>query len=290
MEDDAPAREPRVWIVYTPPAPHLAPFVSGYHFMEIDPGGGAVEDIAYPSWAILRFTLGGAPWQAGPGLAPVPGAALFGPTAHATRFRTSGGLLVGAGVTPLGWGRLFAPDAAAFASRISPLSELLGDEAEALRQRLRRHRDEARWGAELDAFFTARLATQPELSHDAAAIHRLLIDPATVSVEQIAAALGVTSRHVARIALRLFGLPPKVLLRRARFLRALLPLRDPDTRPLPERVRALYPDYSRFTRDAQDFLGMSPSAFLAMPRPISDRSTTERTRRLGAPTQSLHWP
>ena len=290
MDEAQGIRAPHVWLVYAPPAPPLVPFVSGYHFMEIDARGGAVDDIAYPSWAILRFTLGGVPWQAGPELADVPRAGLFGPTAYATRFRTSGGLLVGAGVTPLGWGRLFAPDAADFAGRIAPLADLLGDSAETLRQQLRQQHDQAGWTAVLDAFFTARLVAQPELTHDAAAIHRLLIDPATTSVEEIAAALGVSSRHVARIALRLFGLPPKILLRRARFLRALLPLRDLDPRPLPERVRTLYPDYSRFTRDARDFLGMSPSAFLAMPRPISDVSISERTRQLGAPTQSLHRP
>lgn len=283
---------PRVWLVYAPPAPHLAAYVSGYHFMEVDSGGQPVDDIAYPSWAILRFTLGGVPWQAGSidAMAEVPGAALFGPSANAVHFRTSGGLLVGAGVTPLGWGRLFAPDAARFANRIAPLDELLGSDAEALRQRLRRRHDEIGWTAELDAFFTARLASQPELPGDAAAIHRLLVDPDTPSVEAIAAEVGVTARHVGRIARRLFGLPPKLLLRRARFLRALLPLRQADSATLPDRVRAHYPDYSHFTRDSRAFLGMAPTAFLAMSRPISDLSTTERTRSLGAPAQALHQP
>jgi hypothetical protein len=35
---------------------------------------------------------------------------------------------------------------------------------------------------------------------------------------------------------------------------------------------------------------MSPAAFVAMPRPISDASTIERSLKLGAPAQALHRP
>jgi AraC-like DNA-binding protein len=284
---------PRVWLTYARPAAHLAAYVSGYHCMEVVTGSaGQISDLAYPSWSVLRIMLGGTPWQAGLAgqLAPVPDAAVFGPSSHATHFQTTGGLLVGAGITPLGWVRMFAADASTFANRIAPLDELVGAAAAPFRQRLRQCSTEVEWNAEFDAFFTARLAASPEVSEDVVAVHRMLIDPQATTVEAIARKLDITPRHVGRIALHMFGLPPKVLLRRARFLRALLPLRAPDPRPLPERVRPHYPDYSHFTRDCRAFLGMSPSAFVAMPRPISDVSTSERTRQLGAPAQALHVP
>jgi AraC-like DNA-binding protein len=284
---------PHIWFAYCQPADHLRAFVSGYHFVEIDTGSADfLEDFNFPGWTLLRFTLGGAPWLAriGGDYAPVPAAALFGVTSQATWIRTFGGLMVGAGVTPLGWARLFHADAADYANRATPLATVLGDRAEALRIRLRKCHDEADWTAEFDAFFTGLLDTAPPLPVDVAAIHRMLVDPAITSVDHVADAIGLTPRHVGRIAQRIFGLPPKLLMRRARFLRAAMPLRTPDPRPLPERVADEYADYAHFARDCHDFFGMSPSAFITGTRPISDASTRERARKLGAPAQALHQP
>jgi AraC-like DNA-binding protein len=292
ITDAPPVDAGRVWIIYRKPAPALRSLVSGYHFIEIGPGDEPIEDIAYPSWAIMRFTIGGPAWQAGFGspLPDVPSAALFGASSLAARIRTGGGLLVGAGLTPLGWARLFHTDAARFADRITPLETLIGDAAGALRQRLRGQTDEDSWTAVLDDWFLARLAEAPPLSGDVLTLHRMLIDADAPSLDAIAAALSITPRHVGRLSLHHFGLTPKLLLRRARFLRTLMPLRDPDPRPLTERIGADYTDYAHFARDCRAFLGMSPAAFVAMPRPISDASTIERSLKLGAPAQALHRP
>jgi AraC-like DNA-binding protein len=292
LEIAAPQDNGRVWIVYRKPAAALASLVSGYHFIEIGPGDAPLEDIAYPSWAILRFTIGGPAWQAGfrlP-LPDVPPAALFGTSSLAARIRTGGGLLVGAGLTPLGWARLFHTDAARFADRITPLETLLGDAAGALRQRLRGQTNEDSWTSVLDDWFFARLAQAPPLSGDVLTLHRMLIDADAPSLDAIADALAITPRHVGRLSLYHFGLTPKLLLRRARFLRTLMPLRDHDSRPLAERIGVDYADYAHFARDCRAFLGMSPTAFVAMPRPISDASTVERSLKLGAPAQALHLP
>ncbi len=287
-----PPESARVWIVYRKPAPALRSLVSGYHFIEIGPGDEPIEDIAYPSWAILRFTIGGPVWQAGyrSPLPDVPPSALFGTSSLAARIRTGGGLLVGAGLTPLGWARLFQTDAARFADRITPLEALVGEAAGTLRQRLRSQTDEDSWTEVLDEWFLARLAEAPPLSGDVLTLHRMLIDTAAPSLDAIAAALSITPRHVGRLSLYNFGLTPKLLLRRARFLRTLMPLRNPDPRPLAERIGADYTDYAHFARDCRAFLGMSPAAFMAMPRPISDASTIERSLKLGAPAQALHRP
>ena len=291
QREDAGAT-PHVWFAYRQPAPDLRDFVSGYHFVEIDSGGLPVEDFNYPAWTLLRFTLGGAPWQArvGGSDTEVPSAALFGVSSSAAHIRTSGGLMVGAGVTPLGWAQLFGGDASEYADRCVPLEAVIGDDAARLRSRLRRETGEDGWAAVFDDWFAARLAAAPPLPRDVAAIHRMLLDPEIYSVEQIAGTLALTPRHVGRIALKVFGLAPKLLIRRARFLRAAMPLRQHDPRPLPDRVRVDYPDYALFARDCRAFLGLSPSAFVASARPISDTSTAERTRRLGAPAQGLHAP
>lgn len=287
------AGAPHIWFVYAQPGPALRDYVSGYHFVEIAPGAaGALRDFYYPAWTLLRFTLGGRPWRARVGGVDteVPPAALFGTSSCATQVETRGGLMVGAGITPLGWARLFRGDAADYADRVVPYASLVGGMADKLRDRLRRETSEAGWTALLDAHFAELLAASSPLPTDVAAIHRMLLDPASPSVDTIAETLGLTTRHVNRIIHRNFGLSPKLLIRRARFLRAALPLRTPDPRPIPERVLADYPSYALFARDCRAFLGMAPAAFVASPRPIADASTQERTRRLGAAAQGLHAP
>ena len=88
----------------------LAGLVSGYHcYWTRPPAGVQHSDVFYPGWSNLRFQLDGEPWHARIGercFDPVPRACLFGPTARAVYAESGAGVLVGAGLTPLGWSRL----------------------------------------------------------------------------------------------------------------------------------------------------------------------------------------
>jgi AraC-like DNA-binding protein len=272
----------------------LRPYVSAYHFVTVGPTPDKpIEDLFYPGWANLRFTLAGAGWTARIGdtlYAPVPAAAMFGATSRAAVVSVEAGALAGAGLTPLGWARLFGEDASAFADRISSLDRLIGDEAEHLLAELRAADDDAGQAAVLDSWFTRRLAQRPEPDELVLTVHRIFMDPELEQVEEAAARLAISPRHMTRIAQRLFGLTPKLLLRRQRFMRTLMELRKPAPRPWVERLDARYYDQSHFVRDCHRFLGMSPSRFFALPRPILEASTSARTRLLGEGAQSLHPP
>ena len=69
--------------------------------------------------------------------------------------------------------------------------------------------------------------------------------------DALAQALGVSSRHLARLSLRKFGFAPKLLLRRQRFLRTLQELRDHPGEGWASLIDAWYYDQSHFVRDIE---------------------------------------
>lgn len=61
---------------------------------------------------------------------PTPPAALFGPSGHAGYVDAPRSTLVGIGVTPRGWARLFGGDASLLADRVVPLRDQIASAAE----------------------------------------------------------------------------------------------------------------------------------------------------------------
>lgn len=122
-----------------------------------------------------------------------------------------------------------------------------------------------------------------------AELFKLLADPAIATVAELSGRMGLTNAVLARLSRAHFGFPPKVLLRRTRFLRALLRTHEAErgswNRVLTESG---YFDASHFTRDCQAFLGMSLGEYLATPKPLAEASLRARQQVLGAPVQSLH--
>lgn len=220
---------------------------------------------------------------------PIPRAALFAPTSCAG-FATFGeGHMFGVGVTPLGWARLIGGDASALVDTIVPLDRVFGDAARRLEAEIDAvHGDFDACVAALQAFLLRRFEAAAPGPPETGAIMASLNDPAIPSVEQAAARLCMPGWKFARACRRDFGFAPKRLMRRARFMRTLMALREPSDLPWTERLEAGYTDQSHFIRDAQDFLGMAPGQFLSRAQPIAATSMAERTRVLGAPAQALH--
>lgn len=276
---------------YWHPDPRLEGLVSGYHRYAIAlPPGERHQDVFFPAWANLRFHVAGDHWrvQLADTSIDVPRAALFGPTSHAGYSDGASGTVVGAGLTPLGWYRLTRREAADFADRIVPLAELLGPDAALLAEAAAAPPDEV--AERLDAIFLRLLAQQRPDEARVAQIHRYLMEPGRGDVAEMAERLGLSHRTLNRIARAAFGFGPKLLVRRARFLRSLMTLRGASTENWASRIESSYYDHSHFNRDAQEFLGMSPSEFLRLPKPLNDASARLRTQILGAPAQALLQP
>lgn len=277
---------------YWPPDPRLEGLVSGYHHYTVDPGQGRRHhDVFFPGWANIRVQVDGGAWRVrlGERVYEVPRAALFGPTSSAGYSDAGPGAVVGAGITPLGWYRLTRLKAADFADRIAPLEELLGPAASDLAGRLTATAPD-RIKPIFDAFLLPLLAKPRTDEARIAQIHRDLMKSSVGGVAEMAVRLDLSHRTLNRLALSAFGFGPKLLIRRARFLRSLMSLREADAEPWAALIESSYYDHSHFNRDAQEFLGMAPGEFLRLPKPLNDASARLRAQILGAPAQALLQP
>ena len=280
--------EPRL-VMWAPPD-DLAPFVSGYSLYavgddEAEPHRGAFE----PAWASLRIALsGGAAWRLkrarGDWFVP-PRVSLFGPSSELVWSESGAGILLGAGIRPRGWLRLFREPARAWANRVG--EPVFTAKPSAIAERFASLSSDEAVREAFDALFRELIG--PKLAEDPAIarIETALVDPAITSASDLAEATGISLRSLQRLADRAFGFPPKVLLRRARFLRSLHALRSSNPRQGAKIIDANYTDYSHFIRDSHDFLGMSPQAFLEYDMPLMRRSLELRSKVIGTPAQAL---
>lgn len=284
--------EPRM--LYWQPSAELAPYVSGFHLYSVEADGNAPHRDAFqPAWGNLRVLLaGGEGWRVRPAkgewIEPGP-VSLFGPSSSLTWSESDAGLVVGAGIRPRGWLRLFSQPARDWANRVAPVPADAFDPHAILTRFCALEGDD-----DVPRAFEALLneALGPPTRDDEAVgrIEAALVDPAILSVRQLAETAQLSIRSVERLAHRAFGFPPKLLLRRARFLRSLHAIRHADPARRSTAIDPAYTDYSHFIRDSHDFLGMSPQAFLQLDLPLLKQSLVLRKAVLGASAQALAAP
>ena len=278
------------------PSAKLTPYVTTYYYTEVisSPAEGFVEDRLHPEWANLRFvderasqcSVGDTP------LLDVPPFAVTGPTACAPRFRMKTGRTWGIGLMPLGWAAFFDASASDYTDRVvdgtrdvafasfRPLATALagtgGDFAEEL------------------ALIEAHLETLPlRETAQMSAIHRVnsvLVDPKIATVTELAEEVSMNVRSLERLSKRAFGFSPKLLLRRQRFLRSLSQfMLDPSLKWL-NTLDQHYHDQAHFVRDFKRFMGMSPSAYAKLDKPILMAAAQARMAIAGQAVQALHDP
>lgn len=280
---------------YWRPAADLAGLVSGYHLYAVRPPAGVRQrDVLQPAWPILRITFGDPlGWRVRPpghGWQGVPPVALFGATSGVTWSQTGPGLTIGIGFLPRGWARLATAPAGDWANRVADPGTALRGNHGALAYALAALETDDSVPAVLDAYLRDALCSAPAGNPKVAALETALLDCETRSCALLAERIGVSLRTLERLALFAFGFAPKLLLRRARFLRSLHAIAEA---PPGERAAAIdrgYTDYSHFVRDSQEFLGMSPQAFLKLDNPLLKHSLALRKKVLGAPAQALAGP
>lgn len=287
---------PPVVIRYFTPTPALAPYFTTFYISEVNPSdGGRVADWLHPEWANLRFFKGTNPNGAiGPAEpAETPQFAIVGPTSHGTWFESGKMRSWGIGVLPLGWTKFFSGAAEDYADSVvdgnidangaifRPLYDILfGGEPEPIPDEL----------AKINNFLLGLLDKAPEDEPHVLAAHAALADPDVATVADLSDRLGLSSRSVERLSRKAFGFPPKLLLRRQRFLRTLAHVMlDPSQ----NWVRSLdehYHDQAHFARDFQRFMGMTAREYMAHPHPFLSAAVHGRLAAAGAAMQVLHRP
>ncbi|RZM31180.1 MAG: hypothetical protein EOP67_34355 [Sphingomonas sp.] len=285
---------PGMAIRYDRPAAEIADYITGYHVYRsgAPTDGEGQVDWFLPATANVRIAIDAGPIAVSIGRRtydPLPIASLFGPTSQALKATTHGGVMIGFGISALGWARLVRRPAGDFRNRIVPLEDALG---RAFTNRLVTALQTAAADAEVAPILDALLIERLGAPHsDAPAIRRLMAVLATdgpADMASAAARLDMPSHAMRRLSVRHFGFPPKMLLMRARFLRSLVRLMAAGDTADYSSIDKSYFDASHFLRDSGTFLGMTPRRFMALTKPFLEASLRARNAVLGSPTQALH--
>ncbi len=280
---------------FFPPAPELAPYLTAIYLNEIYPEpGDRVKDMLHPEWANLRFMEGDQGSACiGPGaLTSTPACVLAGPTCYSARFETGQVRSWGIGFQPLGWAKFIGADAELYADRaVDAETDPALVDLVALRPHLRDAEGDvyAQAGA-INRHLLDLLGHKPPDDPAVIRAQAALADPNIGSVAELAEAAGSSYRSLERLSLRAFGFPPKLLLRRQRFLRTLGQVMLDPTLSWSSSLDFHYHDQSHFNRDFRRFMGLTPRAYMAQPRPLVDAAVRGRMAAAGAPMQVLHKP
>ena len=255
------------------PAPSLRPFLgpyAGYLLRGFDPG----VHVGMPSTAItviltidepIEVSVSSHPDQAGGRWAALAGGLTLRPTLIAHNGYQHGVQLA---VTPLGARALFGIPAAELGEWIVDLSDLLGPEAERVRERIAATSDWRARFAVLDEVFCARAAAvdprRLELDANLRQAWRLLTDPAgTPSVGRVARDIGWSRRYLAGRFAGEFGVTPKAAARLTRFEVSHRMLRRPERSVAEVAAATGHYDQAHMAREWRQLAGSAPSVWRA---------------------------
>lgn len=257
-----------------PPSPELAPYIARHYVFEAElPEDFTLTDRLLSETGFVRILIRG-DWRAeiAPGYWASAGPTVFfGPNGFPLPVRVKGPFTVaGFAINPGGWRALFDRSARDYADEMLPLSAAWGSLADKLWSEISAATDDAGLVASMEDAITARLAwiglRQPDEQMTAfAAIAR---SDSTIRIDDAAAQLGLSIRQLERRCLSTFGLSPKAVLRRSRFLDMATAMRGFSS-PSEEELAALrYFDQSHLTREFKRFAGMTPREFRRAVTPL----------------------
>jgi AraC-like DNA-binding protein len=269
----------------------LQPYFTALYATSVECAPGVwVKDQLHPEWAALRFTEGPAPIACiGTGeLSTQWPFVANGPTSKAIQFGVTRSRVWGLGLQPAGWSKFVDQPAnglsdetvdgcahGAFAL-FRPIHDIVqggsgdGDRiASGINDFLMRHVDRP-------------------VPHEAQilACQEAMRDPDIANVAELGERLAINRRSLERLCGRYFGFPPKLLLRRQRFLRSLAQFM---LEPVDSWSAALdwqYYDQAQFVRDFRSFMGMAPRAYADLPHPILGKIMQQRMADQGAAPQT----
>ncbi|MGB3844252.1 MAG: helix-turn-helix domain-containing protein [Sphingopyxis sp.] len=284
----------RVATRFFPVSATLRPYSSIIYLTEVEaPPGVRIEDYLHPEWANMRFIEGDTTFSAigNDPVAPAPAFNVTGPTSKATYFSVGSMRTWGIGILPMGWAKFFALPAETLADRFCDAATHPAFAVFApLAEQLRGANDVEAAAQAIDDHFTGLLGGAPHDDPAILAAHSALVDDDLSSVGELADKLGLSERSTERLSLRAFGFPPKLLIRRQRFLRSLARFMLDPSMAWIDTLDYHYYDQAQFTRDFRRFMGMSPRAYAARPKPILGAAARARAAAAGAAVQGLHKP
>ena len=256
------------------PAPELRPFIARYGGSR-RAGFAPREHPATPSRFATLIVSVGAPVD----VTAMPDASLQGPGRfqsfvaglHAAPawVRDTGEVdVVHAFLTPLGVRSLFGVSAAALASRVVDLGDLIGGRAAELLERLAGARSWPERFRLLDDVLARKLESAPVAPELAHAWRRLIGARGTLPIGALAREIGWSRRHFGERFRAELGLSPKSAARVIRFDHACSVLGRGDLAIGAVAASCGYADQSHLTREWVELSGCTPRAWLAEELPF----------------------
>ncbi len=258
------------------PSADLMPVVARHYIFSVDlPSDGELIDCLLSETAFVRILLRG-DWAAEtePQVwTPGKVISLFGANSRPFRVRVRGGFhIVGVALRPGGWRCLFDTPASDLTDRMVPLASIWGAASDILFDRLAAIDacDDGAIIATVEAAIRGQLADRPPREPDfaMAAFEHIARNDSMIQVRAVCERLGLSARQFERICCATFGMTPKTVLRRSRFLDMASSMRGL-SQPSEEQLAALrYADQSHLTREFRRFIGMTPRQFAQTPTPL----------------------
>lgn len=247
-------------VEYLAPPAALAPFISTYYLFRCDEPH--FEDWERAEIAQYRYVL-----QGGGFITYSDGStqrfhqnSLQGPRNRASRLTAEGpGRTFGIGLLPAGWAALTDIPADKAVNRVLDGRELFGPRAAEIWSALRKLKTLEEMAALVTARATDFTESAKTVPHDfIAAVDGWLQTRLTPSIESLEAATGLSQRQIERLCCRIYGAPPKFLVRKYRALRAanLIAHGQGDWQDFIEEG---FYDQPHCIRELKEFTGMTPA-------------------------------
>jgi AraC-like DNA-binding protein len=259
------------------PSPDLAPFIRNHFvFRAPMPVDVTLVDELLSETAMIRILMDGQ-WDAsfvdgqwhreGPCI-------LFGPNTRCFKVRVTGPFMVaGCAIRPSGWAALFPWKADGFTDRMLSLQDYWPDLCGPMEEACQRSgADDGAVVAALEAALRARLAQTGHAAPDPqmATFEEIANNDSTMRVTEAAEVLGLSLSALKRRCQAHFGLTPKAVLRRSRFLDMAAAIRGISNPGDEERAALRFSDQSHLNREFRHFINMTPGAFEKAQTPFLD--------------------
>ena len=256
------------------PSADLAPFIRRFYVFEAPlPDAMIVEDFLLAETAFVRCLLRG-DWagETRPGEWGTAGKTVFfGANSKPFKVRVKGGFAVtGFAIRPSGWHALFSEPHHMVADKMLPLQLLWGQLADQMFEDVAEAKDDAAQLQAMENAIRKRLALFQRCDADTqmARFEIIARTDSTIRIEEAASQVGLSVRQLERRCLAAFGLTPKAILRRSRFLDSATAMRGFSSPSEGELGALRYYDQSHMNREFRRYTGMTPKVFASAITPL----------------------
>jgi AraC-like DNA-binding protein len=268
-------------LAYVAPPTDLTPYISAYYLFESD--APSVEDIERADIAQVRYFLEGSGevhFPDGSQFSNHP-VTIFGPRMCASRITAYGPTRVfGFGLLPTGWAAVTGLPADKHINSIVDAATLFGQSVDDLRTQLAgltTVEDMAAVMNEVSRHFYKQAQAVPHWF--TRAVDGWLEAHISPDIADLETATGLSRRQIERLCKKLYGAPPKTLVRKYRALRTANAIAR-GKGDWQDFIDDAYYDQSHCIREIKEFIGITPSAVRAHVSPLTNM-TFDRSNLMG---------